>query len=874
MELKEYQQTVLDTLDAYLDELLAQQAKAEKIRNANESIADPDLVLPIPDFPARAWERMKEQNRLPPFRAEIPYSPRKDGLGEDVPDICLKVPTGGGKTLLAASAVSRIMGRYLRRNYGFVLWIVPNEAIYTQTKKHLSNREHPYRQILDRAAAGRVKFLEKTDPLNKLDVESHLCVMLLMLQAANRETKETLRLFRDRGSVHGFFPLPDDILAHFKLLGQVKNLSCYGSRDTLGAVAHDSLGNVLRVLRPVVVMDEGHKSYTASAMATLYDFNPCFVLELSATPQDRTNDTPPKYANWLADVRGVELQREEMIKLPINVKVKAGDDWRDCLSESLEHLKVLQAHADKLRANTARYIRPILLVQVERTGKDQRESQYVHSEAVRDFLLSLGTDVAEIAIKTAEKNELSQPENIDLLSETCPVRVIITKQALQEGWDCPFAYVLCTLAANRNLKAMTQLVGRILRQPGALYTGDPVLNECYVFCHHAKTKDVIDAIKEGLEQDGMADVAGQIREATSNGMKGAGKRKLPRREKYKALDIYLPLVNWVEDDEARPLDYERDVLCRLDWLRLDPKSLAEKLATEVEAERSQMVRLSLAPEPGREFLEQSKVQTLQEDLKFDPLYATRLIVDIVPNAWVARAIIRDLLEALAQRGFDDAKLGGVSGYILEELRKWVIQQRDVLAENQFIGDVNEGRIQFRLRADRTLWQLPKEIETDAVANAAQLPRNSGGPIEKSVFSPVYKSDYNQDEADFACYLDELQALRWWHRNVAKPGGYWIQGWRKHRVYPDFIFAHERQGKTDLIRVWETKGDQLEGNLDTRYKRKLLELASKHFHAEDGIKAGKLELVGRAGETIECDLVLMSEWKTEVSKKLRQRVDSD
>jgi type III restriction enzyme len=874
MELKDYQQTVLDTLDAYLDELLTQQAKAEKVRKANEAVTDPDLILPVPDSTARAWERMKEQNRLPPFRAGIAYSARKDGVGEDVPDICLKLPTGGGKTLLAASAVSRIMGRYLRRNYGFVLWIVPNEAIYAQTKKHLSNREHAYRQILDRAAAGRVKFLEKTDPLNKLDVESHLCVMLLMLQAANRETKETLRLFRDRGSVHGFFPPADDVLTHFKLLGQVKNLSCYGNRDNMGAVTHDSLGNVLRVLRPVVVMDEGHRSYTASAMATLYDFNPSFVLELSATPQDRAKDTPPKYANWLADVRGVELQREEMIKLPINVKVKAGDDWRDCLSESLEHLKVLQAHAEKLRANTARYIRPILLVQVERTGKDQRESQYIHSEAVREFLLSLGMDQSEIAIKTAEKNELNQPENIDLLSETCPVRVIITKQALQEGWDCPFAYVLCTLAANRNLKAMTQLVGRILRQPGALYTGDPLLNECYVFCHHAKTKDVIDAIKEGLEQDGMADVAGQIRETDPNAKKEAGKRKLPRREKFKTLDIYLPLVNWVDDGEARPLDYERDVLSRLDWLELNLKSLAEQLATEVEAERSQMVRLSLVPEPGREFLEQSKVQNIQESALFDPVYATRLIVDIVPNAWVARAMIGDLLKALDQRGFDDVKLGAASSYILEELRKWLIQQRDALAEKQFIGDVNEGRIQFRLRADRALWQMPKEIETDRLANAPQLPRNSGGPVERSMFTPVYRDDFNSDEADFACYLDELQALRWWHRNVAKAGSYWIQGWKKHKVYPDFIFAHERQGKTDLIRVWETKGDQLEGNLDTQYKRKVLEIASKHYRAEDGVKAGRLELVGRAGETVECDLVLMSEWKTEVSKRLRPNADSN
>ena len=609
MELKEFQQTVLATLDLYLDELRTQLAKADKIREANKEETDPDLIRPVPDFPRTTWERLKIQNRLPTFRSSVPYSSRKDGIGNDVPNVCLKIPTGGGKTMLAANAVSRIMGRYLQRNYGFVLWIVPNEAIYSQTKKQLTNREHPYRQILDRAAAGRVKILEKNDPLNRMDVESHLCVMLLMLQSANRETKETLRLFRDRGNVHGFFPASDDILAHSELLRRIPNLSCYGDRDQIGATAYESLGNVLRLLQPVVVMDEGHKAYTTIAMNTLFDFNPSFVLELSATPKDRPKDTPPRYANWLVDVRGAALQREEMIKLPINVKVKAGSDWKVCLRESLEHLNLLQSQADKLRANTSRYIRPILLVQVERTGKDQREKSTIHSEDAREFLLGLGVDKSEIAVKTSETNELSDPENIDLLSPTCSVRLIITKQALQEGWDCPFAYVLCALAASRNQNAMTQLVGRILRQPDTMVTKDPLLDECYVFCQHVKTKDVIEAIKKGLEQDGMADLADQVREAKTLTPNATEKRRLLRREKFRTLDIYLPLVNWVDGNESRSLDYESDVLYRLDWTTLDVTQLAETLAREVNAERSQMWKLSLAD--GDEFLKATEVAATQ-----------------------------------------------------------------------------------------------------------------------------------------------------------------------------------------------------------------------------------------------------------------------
>jgi type III restriction enzyme len=863
MELKDFQEKVLDTLDAYLDELRTQEVKAEKIRKANESQTDPDLKLPMPDFPRMAWERLQAENRLPRFRETLAYSPRKDGMGNDVPNACLKIPTGGGKTVLATHAVSHIMGRYLKRNYGFVLWIVPNEAIYTQTKKQLSNREHPYRQTLDRAAAGRVKILEKDDPLNLLDVETHLCVMLLMLQSANRETKDTLRIFRDRGNVHGFFPAPDDIQAHFTLLGRVKNLSCYGQRDNLGAVAHESLGNVLRIMRPVVVMDEGHRAYTASAMNTLFDFNPCFVLELSATPKDRPKDTPPTYANWLVDVTGNDLQREQMIKLPINVTVKAGEDWKLCLRESLDHLNKLQKHADKLQSNTEQYIRPILLVQVERTGKDQREKNVIHSEDVRQYLLDLGVDKAAIAVKTSETNDLNQPENIDLMSNSCAVRVIITKQALQEGWDCPFAYVLCALAASHSKNAMTQLIGRILRQPEARFTNDEVLNESYVFCYRVKTKEVIEAIKSGLEKDGMADIAGQIREAAAGGSPTKAKRTVGRREKFRTLDLYLPLVNWVQEDNARPLDYEQDVMYRLDWNKLDVKGLAEKLAKEVDAERSQMLKLTLIE--GKNFLQASEISSIAEALEFDPVYATRSVVDVIPNPWVARSVIETLLRELVKRGFTDAKLGISSIYILEELRKWLQEQRDLLAEEQFMEDVGAERIQFRLRADRTLWKMPKEIDTSHAETAMQLPRNSGGPLERSLFSPVYQEDFNTPEREFACYLDEKNALRWWHRNVAKTG-YSIQGWKKNRVYPDFIFARERTGKADCIFVWEMKGPQLEGNLDTEYKRKLLETMSEHYRAEDGVKAGTLQLVGQAGEAVECDLVFMSDWKTRINVK--------
>jgi len=284
----DYQNRVLNRLDDYLAELANQKKLADKITKANAAETDAELIRPVPDFALKTWNALKAQGKLPDSRSGIPYSARLDGTGRTVPDIVFKVPTGGGKTYLAVSALSRIFGRYLGRQKGFVLWVVPNEAIFAQTQRHLINRQHPYRQMLDVMSGNTVLLLEKSDHLDARMVESHLCVMLLMLQSSNRENQDTLKMFQDRGDVQGFFPPEGDQEAHAVALKNTPNLGVY---DLAGSnypwrMVKDSLGNALRLIRPVVVMDEGHKAISALALSTLYGFNPCFVLELTATPKD------------------------------------------------------------------------------------------------------------------------------------------------------------------------------------------------------------------------------------------------------------------------------------------------------------------------------------------------------------------------------------------------------------------------------------------------------------------------------------------------------------------------------------------------------------------------------------------------------------
>ena len=582
LTLKKFQTEVLESVARYVDELRKHEANAVAAVTALRAMEGmEDVAREAGDFPKKTWAALKTAGALPAAFAAHPHSSRFDGAGRAIPNICLKVPTGGGKTLLAAACVSRVYTSYLKRHTGLVLWVVPNEAIYRQTLKSLGDRDHPYRQMLNVAGAGRVKILEKASPLSRLDTDSHLCVMLLMLQSAARQSKETLRFFRDRGNVLGFLPREDDIEAHWALLEAVPNLDAYSSwgtsseeaRAQKGSIVKSSLGNVMRLLRPMVVIDEGQHAYTENALRTLDGFNPSFMLELSATP--RVGSAKGPGSNILVDVRGTDLDEAEMIKLPIHVDVKAWGDWQSCLDAAVHRLRELADEAGRMQAETARYLRPILLVQVERTGADLRDSGYIHAEDAKAHLMQLGFSEAQIAIKTSEKNELKQPENIDLLSPSCEVRAIITKQALQEGWDCPFAYVLCALAAGRNTAAMTQLVGRILRQPQTAKTGRAALDACYVLCNDAKTADVVKAIKKSLETEGMGDLAlavsGKAGEASP-----VRTVHQHRRPPFSALRLFLPRVTWVEHDgQRRELVYDSDVLARLPWHEFDADSLAQ-----------------------------------------------------------------------------------------------------------------------------------------------------------------------------------------------------------------------------------------------------------------------------------------------------------
>jgi type III restriction enzyme len=310
------------------------------------------------------------------------------------------------------------------------------------------------------------------------------------------------------------------------------------------------------------------------------------------------------------------------------------------------------------------------------------------------------------------------------------------------------------------------------------------------------------------------------------------------------------------------LDYEQDILFALDWDGLDLGSLVAKIPANLTGAERQMRRIRLV-DGGKERIVAEASAPTGEVVAFDPTYAVRMVADLVPNAWVARAMVGDLVAGLKGRRFDEAQLGAAHGLLVQELRAWLTGERDRMAEARFRAEVAAGRIQFRLRTDPNNWAMPPTSLTYEPQGADQLPGADGGPLQRSLFSPIYKGDLNEQECEVAVYLDGEQSLIWWHRNVAQRH-YRVQGWRRERIYPDFIFA-VRQGDTygqgNRLVVLELKGEHLQGNADTEYKQAVLRLMTEAFEVEPMQRVGDLELVHTDGTRVDCDLVLMTEWRT-------------
>ena len=387
------------------------------------------------------------------------YKPLPESEG--VPYVCLRIPTGGGKTVMGAHIIRAAGRAYLDCEYPLVLWLVPTTQIKSQTLDAFRNPRHPYRQELDDAFDGKVGVfdIDDIDQIRPADLVTKVCLVVSTMATA-RVADTDLR---------DFYAHKEALEPHFTSADKYRpNLL----KTDKGEVAF-SFANLLALHGPLVITDEAHNATTGLSYEVYKRLSPKAVIELTATPDASSS-------NILVGVNAFELKRDNMIKLPIVLK-EHNDEWPVAISAAVARRKALAAVA----VNEPEYIRPILLIQAE----NARGAATV--ELVKQHLLDVdNVPEAAIAIATGTQREL---EGIDLFSRTCPIEIIITKQALKEGWDCSFAYVFCSVAQVKSDKDVQQLLGRVLRMPYAKRRQQDSMNKAYA---HVVSPTFSDAAKE------------------------------------------------------------------------------------------------------------------------------------------------------------------------------------------------------------------------------------------------------------------------------------------------------------------------------------------------------------------------------------------
>jgi type III restriction enzyme len=409
----------------------------------------------------------------------LPYRPLK-GFSPGMPYFCLRVPTGGGKTWLAAKSVALANAHLLRVPHSVVLWLVPSKTIRDQTVRGLKDRQHPLNAALREAGPVTVLELAEAKSITRATLDTSTVVIVATRQAFQVEDEESRKVYESSGT----------LMHHFENLTPAQRDGLLKDADTVPY----SLANVLRLRRPFVVVDEAHNSRTELAFDTLARFNPSGILELTATPD--MERTP---SNVLHSVSAAQLKAEQMIKLPVVLETE--QNWQQCLSDGIARRNGLQALADEERRGGAPYLRPIVLIQSEprRTGLDTLDFERVRQELMKNHNIP----EEEIVVATSEEKGLEKIEAdypLGISDPNCKVKFVITQRALAEGWDCPFAYVLVSMASLHSATAVEQLLGRVLRQPGATHRAAQALNQSYALVVSNSFAKTAAALRDQLVQ--------------------------------------------------------------------------------------------------------------------------------------------------------------------------------------------------------------------------------------------------------------------------------------------------------------------------------------------------------------------------------------
>ena len=471
MELKIYQQSVLDDLDLYIEELDKQPTIKAAFRSywANKGVSVDSI----------------ESEYLRPYNDEI----------TGVPNITIKVPTAGGKTYIACRALKHIFQTYSNDKPKVVVWFVPSDPILKQTYNNLRNPNHPYRRALDVDFGNKVNVVDKESALvgqniHPTQLKENLTIFVLSVQSFASNNKDGRKARRENENL-------------------AEHVSSYTYSDKMLTNADEtSLLQVIAQLNPVMVIDESHNFESSELRIDLKkEINPSFIFNLTATPKENSN--------IISFVDAMQLKVENMVKLPIIVYNHK--TTTDVIANAITLQHSLECKAKQHQKQGGKYIRPIVLFQAQPKLSDDN----ITFDKIKEKLIEGGIPEEQVKIKTANKDEI---KNIDLMSDSCEVRYIITVNALKEGWDCPFAYILASLANKSSKIDVEQILGRVLRLPYTQKQPEELLNLSYVFTCSADFQDTLSRIVESLNNAGFSKrdfrVANDLQESSTENIAG------------------------------------------------------------------------------------------------------------------------------------------------------------------------------------------------------------------------------------------------------------------------------------------------------------------------------------------------------------------
>lgn len=785
------------------------------------------------------------------------------GLYQDVipgvPNLCLKVPTGGGKTFLACNAIRPIFDALPATKTKAVVWLVPSDAILSQTVKALKDPSHAYRQKIDVDFGGRVEVYTKQELLNGQNfnptaVTEQLSVMVLSYDSFRGRGKEGLKAYQENSNLAEFA----------RVLGKPDS--------PIEKADETALFQIINQLNPLVIVDESHHARSELSLEMLENFNPCFVLDLTATPK--------KESNIISYVDAVQLKSENMVKLPVIVYNR--DNQKDVLVDAIDLRGRLEMMACLEQEKTGRYIRPIALFQAEPKGKEDATT----FEKLRCNLVEAGIPANQIAIRTADVNEL---KNTDLMSPDCPVRYIITVNALKEGWDCPFAYVLASLANKTSQVDVEQIVGRILRLPHTTQHAQKALNQSYVLTSSSDFNATVQRIIKGLNDAGFSDKDYRVSDSTSlrtteqvpeqiemdealfqtetpsetdkedafdvDG-KSIGEELQRRREEEKTPEGTSKVDRMIEEAERAGQAYNEAIA----QAGNDPYT--EKMSWEV---REKVTTFSVKPEFQKEIAELKMPQFfrhISESLLVDGAYVLLDEQQLSENFSLrnkdssidfasADEEIREIdvrsdegglpkvfkMKTTDQQFFREyfnslppesrvrqckdmmfKHLNKLNSVDAKELKRYIdrivdnmnrdqisMMEKAPLAYARKIREKVEYLLAAHCRKTFLEWQQTNEI---VCLPSFQMPTSIHPVSHTNMYGKsLYQSEdgnINNLESEMIIELTALPNVRWWHRNIARQG-FCINGFINH--YPDILICTE---KGEIICA-ETKGDHLKND---------------------------------------------------------------